>query len=249
MKEFLRPAPYTLSLSLNGQLWCEINIIGLIARVLLVTYCIFLLFWLRQISRCPFFKAIKSLATWFVDCLEYPQGFDNGNDGENDNNENHDNAAKDPERQSSVSSNSSHNNLGHPFVPCSACHEKIKVLRPSCIEINSPPESLTLYSTVPKDTIETITHQDGPVSFAKAALASLADDLEFDVSHLTQAEADDMLVELDSLRCTVGSRACLFTKQSDAPMNAFDSDSWCFKVVDSKAISWSEQLRFGVRWV
>jgi hypothetical protein len=244
MMGFLGPVPHILSLSLNGHLWCEINIIKLIARVVLVTYCVFLLFWLRHIANCPFFKAIKSLAVWFGGFLEYPQGFDNGNDGGNDNNKNHDNAAKDPEQQASVSSDPSDDTLDHPFVPCSVCHEKIKALRPSCIEINSLPESPALYSTVPKDTIETITHQDEPVSFAKAALTSLADDLEFDLSHLTQAEADDMLVELDLLRSTVGSRVCLFTKESDAPVDAFDTDSWWGEVCLIDALKWLIRKRF-----
>jgi hypothetical protein len=244
MKEFLRPAPYILSLSLNGHLWCEINIIKLIARVLLVTYCIFIFFWLRRIGNCPFFKAVKRLAAWLVDDLEYPQGFDNGTDGEKDNNENHDNAAKDPEQQSSVSSSSSIDTFDHPFVPCSTCHEKIKALQPTSIEISSFSEPPVLYSTVSKNIIETITHQDEPVSFAKAALTSLADDLEFDVSRLTQAEADDMLVELDSLRSTVGSRVCLFAREGDTPVDAFDTDSWWEEVCLIDALKWLIRKRF-----
>jgi hypothetical protein len=65
------------------------------------------------------------------------------------------------------------------------------------------------------------------------------------VSHLTHAEADDMLTELQALRSTVGSRASLFSKPSTGPIH--DPDAWYGEACLIDALMWLLRKRIPVQ--
>jgi hypothetical protein len=111
----------------------------------------------------------------------------------------------------------------------------------------SPTEILVSGNVDPEKLVKIANPDNNPASLAHAALTSLADDLEFDVAHLTQAEAHIMLAELQSLRSTVGSRVSLFMKQSDVSVDAFEPDASYGEACLIDALMWLLRKRFPVQ--
>jgi hypothetical protein len=247
-------SPHALSLFYNGQPMLEFDIFPLFIRVFLITNSIFVLFWLREAGNCPFIKAVKGLLSRLDNYLEFPPSFDSHYKREDDTNDgtdtNDDNVGKDSTQHSPLPPESASRSPDRPLVLCSACQEVII----SAFKTSSVPKPLTFGPPMPNEFLE-IAHPNesteitipdiNPVSYAKAALTSLADDLKFNVSHLTQAEADDMLAELQNLRSTVGSRASLFTKPSADPVH--DPDAWYGEACLIDALMWLLRKRFPVQ--
>jgi hypothetical protein len=241
--------PHTLSLFYNGQPMLETDVLSLIERAFLITNTIFVLFWLRDIGGCPFIKAVKGLLARLDDYLELPQNSDHNYKHKDDINDgtdtNDDDSGKDSTKHLAVSSAATSSIPDHPLILCPACQEETKALRPSSSTVDSLPKSPVLKSSMPKRTTKSAVSDINPVSYAKAALTSLADDLEFDVSHLTQAEANDLLTELQALRSTVGSRASLFSKPSTGPIH--DPDAWYGEACLIDALMWLLRKRIPVQ--
>jgi hypothetical protein len=227
----------------------ETDVLSLIERAFLITNTIFVLFWLRDIGGCPFIKAVKGLLARLDDYLELPQNSDHNYKHKDDINDgtdtNDDDSGKDSTKHLAVSSAATSSIPDHPLILCPACQEETKALRPSSSTVDSLPKSPVLKSSMPKRTTKSAVSDINPVSYAKAALTSLADDLEFDVSHLTQAEANDLLPELQNLRSTVGSRASLFTKPNADPVH--DPDAWYGEACLIDALVWFLRKRFPVQ--
>jgi hypothetical protein len=110
----------------------------------------------------------------------------------------------------------------------------------------SPTEILVSGNVDPEKLVKIANPDNNPASLAHAALTSLADDLEFDVAHLTQAKAHIMLAELQSLRSIVGSRVSLFMKQSNVSVDAFEPDASYGEACLIDALMWLLQKRFPV---
>jgi hypothetical protein len=227
----------------------EFDVLSLIWRAFLITNSIFVLFWLREAGSCPFIKAVKGLLARLDDYFEFPPSFDSNHNSENDiescTADNADNAGQDTTQHSLLSSAATSSVPDHPPVLCSACEEKIKAPRPSTSRTSSALKTLASGPAIPDESIEITIPDIKPIFYAKAALTSLAEDLEFDVSQLTQAKADDMLAELQALRSTVGSRASLFTKPSPDPVH--DPDTWYGEACLIDALMWLLRKRFPVQ--
>ena len=250
-----RPPPI-LSIFFFGQLLLEVDLLPLLLRVIAVIYCISILFWLVE-NRYDLYLKVRRAFARLDDYLEFPQPLDN-NDKHDDedksvnteeNNDNDDKptdgnkkiAARDLEQYFPTASQTSINTSSLSFIPCSSCHKRMKAMSPS--DPNHTIEILILDPNIPTNTVESTVPESKPDSYAEAALASLANDLEFDVVHLTSAEAEKTLVELESLRCTIGSRVCLFTKQSEA----FDPDAWYGEACLIDALKWLLRKRLPVQ--
>jgi hypothetical protein len=249
MASHMSSSPHTLSLFYNGQPMLELDILSLFMRAFLITNSIFVLFWLREAGNCPFIKAVKGLLARLDDYFELPPSFDSNYNSENGiencTADNADNAGQDTTQHSSLSSEATSGVPSRPPILCPACEIEIKALRPSSSKISSALETLASGSAISDEYIEITIVDINPLSYAKAALTSLADDLEFDVSHLTHAEADDMLTELQALRSTVGSRASLFSKPSTGPIH--DPDAWYGEACLIDALMWLLRKRIPVQ--
>jgi hypothetical protein len=249
MASHMSSSPHTLSLFYNGQPMLELDILSLFMRAFLITNSIFVLFWLREAGNCPFIKAVKGLLARLDDYFELPPSSDSNYNSENGiencTADNADNAGQDTTQHSSLSSEATSGVPSRPPILCPACEIEIKALRPSSSKISSALETLASGSAISDEYIEITIVDINPLSYAKAALTSLADDLEFDVSHLTHAEADDMLAELQALRSTVGSRASLFSKPSTGPIH--DPDAWYGEACLIDALMWLLRKRIPVQ--
>lgn len=211
-----------------------------------LSYCILALFWLGATGLHLFFKVVEQLSANLDHYLDDPKGQDDNHRGDNKNEDRNsitiddDNktAAEDSEQQFSIS-DTSINLSSIPFSPCAACHEKLKALSPSSLDTNPVVELLILDPVLKSTAMDS-----NPVSLAEAALRSIADDLEFDISHLTQAEAEDMLVELKDLLPNDDPRACLFTKPGDTPIDKYDLQAWWGDFYLVEALKWLLHKRF-----
>jgi hypothetical protein len=250
MTDRMRSPPYTLSLSLNDQTFFEVDLLFLIFVALVITHFILVTFGFGDICKCPLFKPFDGFAA-LDDYFELPQSLDYNykrkNGIKNDINETDDNGKKNPAQRTPVSSDSPSGNSGDPSVLCPVCQDGFKAQSPYLSETSSTSEILVPGSVNLKESVEITCPDIELVSYVKAVLTSLADDLEFDVAHLTQIEAHMILAELQSLRSTVGSRGSLFTKQSDAPVDAFGPDASYGEACLIDALMWLVRKRFPVQ--
>lgn len=233
------PSPDTLSIFLNGDKLFEINDCLLNLKIGAVIYCALALVWLGDTCLRFTFKMVDRIDNYLDSFTHHSSDHRHNDKDHNATHGNKESATQDPEQRPSVSEGSI-NISSIPFAPCIACHSKLKALSPSSLDTNLIIE-LPILDPIASDTTNTSSVAEGkPSSYAKDALASLADDLEFDVAHLNQAEAKDMLVELRDLRSVLGSRTSLFTTRDDA----FDSDSWYGEACLIDALMWLLRKRF-----
>jgi hypothetical protein len=207
--------PLDFSFFSNEQPLLDEEVLILMMHLTIIIIAILINPWLNNFYDLLFLKVVGALTTLGT-YLEYPQvlNSNNKNDGgiKHGTTKHDESAEKGSVQGSPDAPQASSNTSDRPSVLCSACHEQIKVQRPSSYGTSAARGALPHDVAIPKDLTKTASPDNSPASLAKAALTSLVDDLEFDVAHLTRAEADDMLVELQSLRSTVGSRVSLFMK-------------------------------------
>lgn len=230
MTDASTPSLYTLSIFLNGDILCEIDILMFILKLGAFSYCLLALFSLGQIGLRLFFKVVENLSAEVDDYLEGSGDHDNDHTHNNksfnatDGNKNI--ATEDSERQSPATELPI-NISSIPFAPCSVCHTKLKALSPSSFETNPVVELLILDPVSSTNTIESNVAERKPMFYAEHALKSVVNDLEAFVARFTQAEAEDRLVELKSMRGDIGYRASMFMKPGDALIGRFNTHaSW-----------------------
>lgn len=212
---------YSLSILLNGNILCEIDILLFIIKLGAFSYCLLALFSLGQVGLRLFLKVIDNLSVDVDDYLEGSEDHDSGHAHTNKSydatNGNKNIATKDAERHSSAPELST-NISSIPFAPCTACHAKLKALSPSSLN-TKPVIELLILDPVPSTT----TIQRKPMFYAEHALLSVVNDLEAFVSRLTTTEAEDSLVELKIMRTDIGYRPSMFMKPGDALIDRFDT--------------------------
>jgi hypothetical protein len=248
MTDHVPSSPHNLSLFYNNQPLLELDVFLLILRIIAIIYLISIFFCLRETGVSLFHKVAEGLAR-LNDSVGFPPSFDfnykRETSIENDTATDDENARGDPTQRPANSSEVTSTLPVHPHALCSACQGEIKTPRPSSSDSDSVLEPPAPESSISKPTAKLTISDSNPASYAAAALTSLAADLEFDVSHLTQVEADDILAELQHLRSTVGSRASLFTKPSAGSVH--DPDAWYGEACLIDALIWLLRKRFPVQ--
>lgn len=241
------PSSYSLPILLDGDILCEIDILLFILKLGAFTYCLLALFSLGEIGLRFFLKVIENLSAEVDDYVESSDDNDSdhthNNEAGNTTDGNKFIATEDPKQQSSAS-DTSINTSSILFTPCTACHAKLKALSPSSLDTNPVVELLILDPNTSTGTIKDNFAEREPVFYAEAVLESVVKDLEVFVARLTQAEAEDRLVELKSMRGDIGYRASLFMKPGDAPPDRFDTGAWWGEVHSMDALMWLLYKRF-----
>ena len=247
MTDTSTPSPYTLSIFLNGEKLCEIDILLFVLKLGAFSYCLLALFSLGEIGLRLFFKVVENLSAEVYDYLE------GAGDHENDHTHNDKRynatdgnkhiATEDSERQPSATELPIHIS-SIPFAPCSACHTKLKALSPSSLETNPVIKLLILDPVSSTNIIGSNIAELKPMFYAEHALKSVVNDLEAFVAHLTQAEAEDRLVELKSMRGDIGYRPSIFMKPGDFLTERFNFHALWGDVHLIDGLTWLLYKRF-----
>lgn len=231
MADSVSSSSFILSVLFDDTIVLKIDILFLFSIILTTIYCIGLFRWIQKVDNCLFFKAVARIV---AACFNFARLEDNSSQNNSTSSAQNNDAAS---YNDNYHTDDNHINRGVVTSTwCLACETASHMTR------HVSPSGVESISTDPST--RDIVHGPENLSNAKGALLSVAGDLEFDVANLTRNEAGDMLVELQTLRSTIGSRVPLFTQQNNSLVDAFGPDAWYGETCLIDALMWLLKRRF-----